>query len=74
MKIKVNDIVAPKAMLGRVVDVKKDKVIFERTDVTGTIRTFEITEEHAKTRGVSLKKLIKDHLFIVDKDDLKDIE
>lgn len=71
MNLKVNDIVIPKHMIGRVVNVKKDKVVFERTDMNGKVRTFELNEKHAKTRGISLEKLILDNLIVVDKEALR---
>lgn len=73
MKIKLNDIVIPKHMIGRVVEIKKDKIVFERTDMSGTTKTFDFTRKHAETRGVSLEKLITDNLYIVDPNSLKDI-
>lgn len=71
MKIKVNDIVIPKSVVARVTDVTAEKVVFERTDSNGKIRTFEWTLEHAKTRGVSLVELVNDNLFVINPHDLK---
>jgi len=71
MKIKVNDIVIPKMAVARVVDIKKDKVVFERYDSNGQHRTFEWTAKQAKTRGITLEELVNDNLYMVDLDDLK---
>lgn len=74
MKIKLNDVIIPKPAVGRVVDVKKDKIILERTDSSGVTRTYEYTKQHAETRNTTLEELIRKYFYLVEPNELKEVE